>query len=52
MATFKINPGTMGETQVTAEEMNLIGDYWYFSDDAGKTIYVAAAKGVHTIERT
>lgn len=51
MATYKINPDTMGEKHVTANEMILVNDYWYFSDESGETVYVAAAKGVHVIER-
>ncbi|WP_185751156.1 hypothetical protein [Arthrobacter sp. 31Y] len=51
MATFKINPGTMGEKQVTADEMTLMNDYWYFDDAEGVTVFVAAAKGVDRIQR-
>lgn len=51
MANYKINPGTMNETHVVAEEFSLTGDYWYFYDKTGEAIYVAAAKAVNVIER-
>lgn len=50
MAAYAINPGTMGQKNVEAEDFRLIDDYWHFYDVENNTVYVAAAEGVNIIE--